>query len=512
MYFVAVLPIFFFRDFSLDNELRYLSIADEALKNGSIFTFSSHGIIYADKPPLYLWIVMFGKWLFGYHSMLFLAIFSYMPALVIIATMDNWVKSLLLDEERLAAQLMLLTSVFFIGTAVVLRMDMLMCMFIVLALRTFFKLYIGTGKPRDTFLFPVYVFLALFTKGPVGIIVPLVSTVVFLILKRDYRAIGKYWGKKTVLILFVLCGAWFTGVYIEGGSQYLDNLLFHQTINRAVNSFHHREPFYYYFLAFWYSLAPWSLLIAGTLVVGFRKWKAASETELFFLVAALSTVAILSIFSSKLAVYMLPALPFFVYLAALWLVRIGMPRWILWMAGIPAGILALSFPGSIVAGQMPEISKIGISWLVYAAAFILSGAGIISILFLIKHSLNNAIISLSAGILLSVFVVSFSIPRYNSMIGIGQLCSQAKITASEKGGVNYYYCEMSRADNLDVYLGVMPEKLRIRDLYKTNSPIKTPAILFTWDKAIERNDSLKAFIQGRRIHKLGENYYIELER
>ena len=201
LYLMAVMPIFIFRDFTPDNELRYLSIADEALRNGSFFTFTNHGMIYADKPPLYLWIVMLGKVLFGYHNMLFLSGFSFIPALVVVFVMDKWVGNVLSENERLTGQLMLMTSGFFIGTAIVLRMDMLMCMFIVLALYTFFRMYTGEGKPRDSWLFPIFIFMAIFSKGPMGLIVPLVSTVVFLILKKETKSIGKYWGWKTLVVL-----------------------------------------------------------------------------------------------------------------------------------------------------------------------------------------------------------------------------------------------------------------------------------------------------------------------
>lgn len=512
LFFIAVLPAFMFRDFTPDNESRYLSIANEALRNGTIFTFADHGLIYADKPPLYLWIVMLGKLIFGYHNMLFLGIFSFVPALVVVYVMDQWVKNILPENERLVAQLMLLTSVFFIGTALVLRMDMLMCMFIVLALHSFFKMYIGEGRPRDSWLFPLYIFMAIFTKGPMGIIVPLVSVAVFLILKKEIKSIGKYWGWKTLVVLLVLCAIWFFGVYAEGGNQYLNDLLFNQTINRAVNSFHHQEPFYYYFVAFWYSLAPWSLLIAGILVAGFKKKLAATDLELFFLVIALSTIATLSLFSSKLAVYMLPSIPFFVYLSSLWLPKLGLPRWMFLLAGIPAGILILVFPGVIVASHLPKINEVGISPLVFISCFILSGSGILTFRLLKKQELNKAIISIGTGILISVFVVSFAIPRYNKYIGLQEICNQAKETASEKGGVNYYYCEMTIADNLNAYLGVMPEKLRISDLYKADSSMKTPAILFTWHKAIERNDSLRVFLKDKKIHQSGGNFYIEIDR
>jgi 4-amino-4-deoxy-L-arabinose transferase-like glycosyltransferase len=175
------------RDFTLDNELRYLSIADEALRQGTFFTFSNHGIPYADKPPLYFWIVMAGKMLFGYHNMLFLSLFSFIPALIIIHLMGQWVKPLLSKIERLMAELLLLTSSFYIGTAIVLRMDMLMTMFIVLSLHTFFKMYNGQAKSRDSFLFPIFVFMAIFSKGPMGLIVPLISTAVFPFIKKEIR-------------------------------------------------------------------------------------------------------------------------------------------------------------------------------------------------------------------------------------------------------------------------------------------------------------------------------------
>ena len=70
--FIALLPILLLRDFTPANELKYLSIAEEAIENGHIFAFYNHGVPYADKPPLYLWIVMLGKVLWGKHVMFFL--------------------------------------------------------------------------------------------------------------------------------------------------------------------------------------------------------------------------------------------------------------------------------------------------------------------------------------------------------------------------------------------------------------------------------------------------------
>ena len=46
-YIVALLPVMIFRDFSPRNELRYLTIVDEALSSGSFWTFTFEGEPYA---------------------------------------------------------------------------------------------------------------------------------------------------------------------------------------------------------------------------------------------------------------------------------------------------------------------------------------------------------------------------------------------------------------------------------------------------------------------------------
>ncbi|HMM17810.1 MAG TPA: dolichyl-phosphate-mannose--protein mannosyltransferase, partial [Petrimonas sp.] len=142
IWFVALLPVMILRDYTPDNELRYLSIVDEALQNGDVFTFTNQGEIYADKPPLYFWLMMAGKILLGGHRMWFLSLLSFVPAVIVLTTMAKWVRKEN-AENQTEALLMLMTAGLFTGLALVVRMDMLMCMFIVLALYTFFKIYKG---------------------------------------------------------------------------------------------------------------------------------------------------------------------------------------------------------------------------------------------------------------------------------------------------------------------------------------------------------------------------------
>lgn len=112
---IAFIPLLYFRDFTPNNELKYLSIADEAIQNKTFLTFYNHEQIYADKPPLYFWIIMAGKSLLGFHSMLFISLFSLLPALLILYILNRWLSPYTDKKNLQTCNLMLITSGLFMG-------------------------------------------------------------------------------------------------------------------------------------------------------------------------------------------------------------------------------------------------------------------------------------------------------------------------------------------------------------------------------------------------------------
>lgn len=501
---VAVLPLFALRDVTRNNELRYLSIVDEALRDGHFFTFYNHGEPYADKPPLYFWFMMLGKALFGHHSMVFLSLFSAIPALVVLWIMDKWTRdSIALNGWRTAAQLMLYTSVFYIGSLVVLRMDMLMCMFIVLALYSFWQLYTNPSRRKHRLSFPLWVFLAVFSKGPVGILVPLVCTLTYLIIQRQWRSIGRFWGWRTWGILLLLSGLWFTGVWLEGGKEYLDNLLFNQTVNRAVDSFHHKEPVWYYTITIWYSLAPWALLIIGAVVYGLiRRPEAKKSVEGFIVTVALTTFVMLSLVSSKIQIYLLPAFPFFVYGGVLAIRRLGERGWMKWCVGVPAFVLMLVFPALFIV-RIP----VPTGWLFFAGTGLLSLFCMSSLFFLIfRKNLSGGINSLAAGLLLTVFTVSFAVPALNPWIGMRDITQIAERTAREHGYTDIYTYGVARTENLDAYtdhpIRIITQSEELERLHG--------GVLITWKKRADRDSVMRAATYELQPHVVGEMVYFVL--
>lgn len=456
--FVALLPLMWLRDFTPDNELRYLSIADEALREGHLFAFTSHGVPYADKPPLYLWIIMLCRAVAGSHLLPLLGLFSLLPALGVLRLMNGWVGEGMVQRDMQAGMLMLASSAFFLGAAVVLRMDMLMCLFIVHALRIFWRMYQGGARRGDRLRFPVYVFLALFTKGPVGVLVPLLAVAVFLLLERRLHTLGRYWGWRTWGVLLAGCLLWFGVVYLEGGREYLNNLLFHQTIDRAVDAFHHKAPVYYYLVAVWYALAPWSLLLVAGTVAALVRRKVGEALPKFLLTVFLSTLVMLSFFSAKLQIYLLPAFPFLAYFVAWQLPWFGRTRLGWWCAAVPALLLSFSLTLLVLLHAAGLLGTLPVTMPLYLATGLLTVGGLCA-LYRLWRSGDAAcgIVPVTAGLFAALFAGAFALPSLNPMIGYGDLGRQAKqVAAQEHLPARFYTYRIRRAENMDVYLGVAP--------------------------------------------------------
>lgn len=413
---LALLPMLLLRDYTPDNELRYLSIVDEAIGRGSIWCFHNHGLAYADKPPLYFWLMMGARWLCGSHCMFAYALFSFIPMLLIGRIMTGMTKHIFTIRQRQTALLLLFTCAFFPVMGVTVRMDMLMTLWIVLAMREVWRMAkwsekseasreadsLSLGATADNFgrgrryrhgaLLGLYTFLALFTKGPYGVLFPLLASLVWLLAEKKGKLFFWIWNWAAWLVLLAGCAMWFGGVWLEGGNEYLDNLLFHQTVDRARNAFHHKRPFWFYAVAIWYVMAPWSLLML---------WQAIRRHDLAFstpfrkmtLLTLATIFVIISCVSSKLPIYLLPAIPFAIY----------------WCASLPIG---------------EKLEKV-----VRVTAWILLGI---------------------------VFVGGCAIPWINPYFGYGTAAREAKDAGAKVVLIDE---SVKRGENIDAYLGAISCKI-----------------------------------------------------
>lgn len=500
---ILVIPVMILRDFTPNNELKYLSIVDEALRDGHLFTFYNNGELYADKPPFYFWLLMLSKWIWGEYNMLELSLFSIIPALVSIYIMNKWVEEETTASMRWSGSLMLFTSALFIGSGLVLRMDMLMCMFILMALYTFYKRYSGKGQPRDRFLLPFYIFMAVFSKGPIGFIVPLITMISFLLVKRDIRSFRRYFRWKEWGVLSGFCAVWFLCIYLEGGSTYLKNLLFHQTINRAVDSFDHKKSFWYYGVTFWYSVAPWSILYMTTIIVAIKRKLIKTDKEKLFLSAIVSTFVILSMLSGKLDIYMLPMFPFLTYLTVLLFPKIK-GKWISFSVYIP--VIALTV-APVVAFSIRNKFDVPGSPFIYVAIVTLFIFSLTACCLLYRRQISRAINCAALGVLSTLFTGAFTLPGINPYIGLTAVAKEAYHICEEENINHYYYYRFRSGENMEVYLHEEAIKVTdedsLFDIYRQGD-----CMIFAKEKDIARSPALAGWIQQTHHKKIGNFYLI----
>lgn len=454
--FFAILSLpFLTRDYTPDNELKYISIAREAIADGSFFAFHNHGEAYADKPPLYMWAVMASTAVAGNNAMIPMALLSVIPCLIIMLVMSRWIRRERGDFDDGTFDMLCVTTGYMLASALVMRMDMLMAMFITLALYTFYKLYTGSGKPRDKYLLPLYIFLALFTKGPVGLLMPIAVIAVFLAWERKFKTIGSYLGWRQWAVIAALCALWFGATYAEGGNEYLHNLLFRQTVGRGINSFHHAAPWYFYLLRSPATFAPWSILYL-TLAICFtvaavRKRATLGRLEKFFVTAVVATFAMLSAFSSKIDIYLLPIYPFVVALSAMWLPRYEHSRWVKAAASLLAVIL-MALPAAVAVA--PRFTDINLSYApVWGGAAAAAAFGIAALAAMCRGKVRRSIHIAAWGLLALIAIVSPALPHFNAYMGWGDMAQRVQQASDEYRIDNHAYYRFRGGRNLDVYLG-----------------------------------------------------------
>ncbi len=204
--------------------------------------------------------------------------------------------------------------------------------------------------------------------------------------------------------------------YYEAGGDYFYNLVFHQTVGRGINSFHHARAFYYYFVSLWYEWLPWSLLCVGGMIWALLRKPDMEEVYKFFFCIVVATLFLLSCVSSKLQIYLLPAFPFVIYLTARLVQTDEGSWWVSWSLAIPESILVLTFPALLVAQHIVALPVLRLPLVMVAAAVMSLFAAVSLYQLAVKKSVADSIRILGYGVLAFLFVAGWAMPMINQYI------------------------------------------------------------------------------------------------
>ena len=284
IYLIIFIPILLIRYPDIRNELKYFVVADNLLETKNFFILKYFSELYPDKPPLFFWLLGFLK---KYCGNLFMpaAVFlgSALPSFFITVFSYSFFAKIKDEKSGFFIALSLCTVPFFMGISLVLRMDMIMSFFIFMTLYNFFSLYYNfIPKNLKNILFMYfYIFLGIFTKGPAGIVVPLITIFVFLLLENNLNFLKKIYLGRGIIFILILIGIWqYFILKSPQGKEYLMLILGQETIGRIVKAKTHVKPFYYYFEMIPILLYPYGIFFIGSFIYYIKKIRFYKEWDI----------------------------------------------------------------------------------------------------------------------------------------------------------------------------------------------------------------------------------------
>jgi 4-amino-4-deoxy-L-arabinose transferase-like glycosyltransferase len=162
--------------------------------------------------------------------------------------------------------------------------------------------------------------LAFLTKGFIGIVIPGLGILTFLIVEKNLKEILKMRLWLGILIFIIMVLPWFIALWHQGGKEYLNVFLVHNHLQRFLpvsaggsisGSFSgHHHPFYYYITEFPLGFLPWSILLVPVLYHAFsnagKSHRLPEKGHLFAKCWFFTGIIFLSIASTKRTLYLLP--------------------------------------------------------------------------------------------------------------------------------------------------------------------------------------------------------------
>lgn len=375
-YLLALFPVLLLRDFTPASELRYVSLATELVnEHQHFFCLRWQGEAFPYVTPLYVWLIALLKVVLGHHYMISITfLFSFIPSIAVLAIMNRWVERYdtksfrLIDgsQSRILASIMLFTCGLQCVMSFFVAPDMLFELWIVLSLYTFWRIFSKQGafgpspdrkyRTKLQWQFGFYVFLAVFTKGPLGFILPMLSTTIYLLCSGHISQWGKVWNWRGWLALCSCTGLWLFLTYLEGGREWIESMMVNTPLERLLHPTTHEQPTYYYLVSLWLDTIPWGPVCMVVLIISLIRrihhnvysWRKPYETSLqnFFVSTFLVMLCYFSLRRFKLDVHMLPAYPFLVYAGVMQLEQWRWPvRWNWRLIWICRAVLIIIFIG-----------------------------------------------------------------------------------------------------------------------------------------------------------------------
>ncbi len=353
------LPALGWRDLWNPDEARYAEVAREMRLLGEWSVPRLNGEVYTQKPPLLFWSILAASTLTGGEVT---EVSARLPSAL--AAIGALLLVYRIGERLFNRRAGWLAAGAFATCFKILwqgrfgQIDMLLGFLVALGVWFWVRGY-TEGRPGLYPLFFVATGLATLAKGPAGFLPPLLAIVAFLAWTRDWQELRRLrigWG---FLIWAAVVLAWLIPAGLSGGREYLDQIVFKQNVTRYADPWHHFQPWYYYLTIIPAEFFPWSFLLPGAVVLGWKRMEGKDRKGFLFALAwMVVTVLFFSISPAKRSVYILTMYPAMALLVGASLDRLDRiatewpanRKWVVWPFGLVSVLAALIVAALPVVG------------------------------------------------------------------------------------------------------------------------------------------------------------------
>ncbi len=301
------------------DEPRYAEVSREMVNRGDWILMHRNGNLYTDKPPLFFWAIglssIFWREVTPFSARFPSALFG---TLTVLLTFFIG-KRLYSSRTGFLSGLVLATSVQFAYLSTRGNMDTTLTFFTTASILCFLRWYQrrqeGEGFPermQGLSFYGYYIGMGLATlaKGPVGFILPLGVTLLFLLVQKDWKGMKRMRLLPGMLLFMAIVFVWYFPAVLRGGRYYLNETLLHHSVERFAIGSSHIRPIYYYLYNFPADFLPWIIFLPAAMAYGFSRAMTAKRKE--FLILMVWFVFIFLFFTlskGKRGLYFLPLFP-----------------------------------------------------------------------------------------------------------------------------------------------------------------------------------------------------------
>lgn len=289
-------------------ESNYALPAKEMLLSGDWLTPHIYGQIWFDKPILIYWLTALSYKLFGFSD----SVSRLVPAVAGaggIALIYSFTSRMVSRRHGLVAATILATSVHYFYMSKALVTDMLLFVAGSAGLAYF---YMGYKKYKGTKFWYLYMYpcfaLAVLAKGPVGVLIPGMVIVIFLLVEKNWKELLTMRIVSGTLLFSLITLPWFYYMYLLHGMEFVTLLLGVHNVLRATVAEHPRNNvFYYYPVIFIIGFLPWIGFVLHGIWKGFLDaWRNKASFQRFLLIWIFSFFLFYSFMATKYPTYLFP--------------------------------------------------------------------------------------------------------------------------------------------------------------------------------------------------------------